>query len=465
MDLAPYTDRLTPYLASFAPLIGDARTQRLFDAVVEGLLITGTPICSQIAAATPECAADAEGQRVRRFVNGQTTKRSDLDAPHLTAALRERTLAHLQAAPPAEVWLIVDGSDLRKPQAHTMQYLDRVPALKGGTVPGYHTLHVIAVVPGYRGLLYQHVFSTHEPGFRSISREVQTALTTVSAAIAAALPDTRVIWIMDAGFDDIAVWRTLWQAGQQVVSRTYHDERRIRYRQAGLWHEGTLAQATAAARRQVSLETEMEVRLRGQRTAKRQRVTVDVAVCRIAVPYDPSSRDEAPSGTVCWQRAAAVVVSIRDCDWAPWVLVTDVPVGSPEAVRRVFMMYRQRWSIEDAFKFTKTAVAWEQVQLLTLEGVRRMVALAWVAAGFLYELGVDIDDADVQILARLGGWAGRADRPPGKAVLARGLARVLDMLATAAVLETYRNEAGELPPPLQALLNRYGQFVGFSAEL
>src|SRR3954469_11855617 len=157
MDLAPYTDRLTPYLASFTPLIGDARTHRLFDAVVEGILITGSPICSQIAAATPECADDPEGQRVRRFVNGKTTKRSALDAPQLTATLRDRTLAHLHAAPPEEVWLIVDGSDLRKPQARTMQYLDRVPALKGGTVPGYHTLEVLAVVPGYRGLLYQHV--------------------------------------------------------------------------------------------------------------------------------------------------------------------------------------------------------------------------------------------------------------------------------------------------------------------
>ena len=123
---------------------------------------------------------------------------------------------------------------------------------------------------------------------------------------------------MDAGFDDIAVWRTLWQAGQHVVSRTYHSERLLRYRQImSIWQEGNLAAATGAARRVVSLETEMEVHLRGQRTAKRQPVTVDIAVCRIAVPYDPSSRTEAPSGRVCWQQAAAVVVSIADSDGRP----------------------------------------------------------------------------------------------------------------------------------------------------
>ena len=51
--------------------------------------------------------------------------------------------------------------------------------------------------------------------------------------------------------------------------------------------------------------------------------------------------------------------------------MTDLPVGSAQAVRRVFVMYRQRWGVRNAFKFTKTAVGWEQVQLLTLEGVRR----------------------------------------------------------------------------------------------
>ena len=150
-------DPLTQYLTHFDPLIGDARTRRLFHATVAGILTAGSTICAQIAAHSSECAGAHGEQRVRRFVHGTTTKRSHLAAPDLTAALRQRTLARLQAAPPAELWLVLDGSDLRKPQARPLEYLDQVPTLDGRIGPGYHTLTVLAVAPGLRGVLYQRV--------------------------------------------------------------------------------------------------------------------------------------------------------------------------------------------------------------------------------------------------------------------------------------------------------------------
>jgi hypothetical protein len=54
-------------------------------------------------------------------------------------------------------------------------------------------------------------------------------------------------------------------------------------------------------------------------------------------------------------------------------------------------MYRQRWAVEDSFKFTKDVLGWEEVQRLELEGIRTLLALAWVAAGFLYELGITLE--------------------------------------------------------------------------
>ena len=103
-------------------------------------------------------------------------------------------------------------------------------------------------------------------------------------------------------------------------------------------------------------------------------------------------------------------------------------------------------TIENSFKFTKTMLGWEEVQLLDLEGIRTLLALAWVAAGFLYELGVTLEWEEVRLLARLGGWAERKDNPPGKIILTRGLRRLVDMLMTQAVLDRYREEHGALPP-------------------
>ena len=115
-------------------------------------------------------------------------------------------------------------------------------------------------------------------------------------------------------------------------------------------------------------------------------------------------------------------------------------------------MYRQRWAVEDSFKFTKACLGWEEVQVLDLTGMRTLVALAWVAAGLLYELRVTLQWAEVHLLARLGGWTPHTDRKPGKIVLTRGLRRLLELLATEAILTNYLQQHGALPPKIAALL-------------
>jgi hypothetical protein len=85
--------------------------------------------------------------------------------------------------------------------------------------------------------------------------------------------------------------------------------------------------------------------------------------------------------------------------------------------------------------------------------VRTLLALGWVAAGFLYELGVSLEWEYVRLLARLGGWIPRQDTRPGKIVLTRGLRRLLDMLVTQAMLDDYRARRGDLPSRLAAFLS------------
>ncbi len=82
-----------------------------------------------------------------------------------------------------------------------------------------------------------------------------------------------------------------------------------------------------------------------------------------------------------------------------------------------------------------------------------LVVLAWVVAGFLYQLGVTLQWESVEMLARLGGWEPRPNRPPGKLTLTRGLHRLLDMLTTNAFLQAYYQEHGPFPPDFAAFLH------------
>ena len=97
-------------------------------------------------------------------------------------------------------------------------------------------------------------------------------------------------------------------------------------------------------------------------------------------------------------------------------------------------MYQQRWAVEDSFKVTKERLGWQEVQVPDLWGIRTLVVIAWVGAGFLYQLGVTLEWAEVQLLAKLGGWVPHKDRHPGKITLMWGLRHLLDMLATQAIL-------------------------------
>jgi hypothetical protein len=383
------------------------------------------------------------------MAKGTSTKRSELAAEQLTARLRERGLAQLREED--EVWAIVDPSDLRKPHARELPALMRVRKTGGeqGTVPGYRTLNVLGVGRGgRRGLLYHRLFSSEEEGFASESAEIQAALRAVGAALAG----KAVTYLLDSQFDDVAVWSTIWQQEQHLVCRLKHPERTVEVPTAGGgWRPGSIAAAQQQARELARARTELLVRKRGRRYLKRQPVTVRIAACpvRVSYPTDVRGRRTSPRRV---KDAWLVVVRAEEVDWEPWLLLTDWPVVDQASAVRVFQMYRQRWAVEDCFKFTKEVLGWEEVQLMDLEAIRTLVALGWVAAGFLYELGVTLEWPEVQLLGRLGGWTPRKDRPPGKTLLSRGLQRLLDHLATAAILRDEIARHGALPPRLAALL-------------
>ena len=92
------------------------------------------------------------------------------------------------------------------------------------------------------------------------------------------------------------------------------------------------------------------------------------------------------------------------------------------------------------------------MQVLALEAIRFLVAMAAVAAAFLFEWGVTLEWEGVQLLARLGGWIPRKNARPGKIILSRGLRRLIDLLATRAILRDYLDHHDELPPQIAAFV-------------
>jgi hypothetical protein len=444
---------LPEYLAAFGSLSKDRRTEVTFGEIVKGIITSGSLVCQQIAAGSAILSEAKEGgQRVSRMARGESTKRSTIDDETVMAALRKRGVERLAETEEEELWLVADGSELRKPHARKLPDMMQVKALDGRLVPGYRTMNVLGMVPGRRGILYHRLFSNKEEDFLSESLETQKALKTVSQAMQELKQSKSVTWITDTGFDDVAVWRTIWEQDEHVVCRLKHTERLIEYQnEKGHWVEGDIQKARQRLVLLAKARTEMVVRRGRQRKAKRQPVTAEIRACPVRLTYQSNVRREGPGETL-QKELWLVEVIVPRTNLKPWLLLTDWPVLDEQNAVRIFRMYRQRWAVEDSFRFIKDTLGWEDVQLLDLQGIRTMLAMGWVAAGFLYELGVTMEWEDVQLLARLGGWIPRKDSKPGKIVLARGLRRLFDMLVTQAVLERYRSEHGDLPPQVAALL-------------
>jgi hypothetical protein len=382
------------------------------------------------------------------MVHAETTARSTRDADALIGRLQARGVAQLRGE--AAVWVLVDGSDRRKPHAQAMAALQRVKRRHGaGTVPGDRTLNASGVGQRRRGRLYHRLFSSTAIGFLREAAATPAALASVGAALAPLAAD--ITSVCDAGCDDVAVWATVWGQGHRRVCRVQHRDRLVR---PALGQPACrlfeLAPRLAPLAR---AETEMVVRKGKQPRPKLPPVTAVVAAVPLVVDDQEEGRtraDGARHGKPVW----LVEVRLEGAHEPPWWLLTDRPVTTAEAALESFRMDRQRWRIEDACKIGKPGLGWEDVPVLALDAVRTLVALGWVAAGFLYALDATLEWAEVRLLARLGGGELRANRPPGKLVLTRGLRRLLDHLATEAILADESRQRGSLPPPLAALLGR-----------
>jgi hypothetical protein len=253
-----------------------------------------------------------------------------------------------------------------------------------------------------------------------------------------------VIWLLDRYF-----WGVVWAREQHLVCRVRHLQRLVRAPDVlGRWRETKVERYGYRLLEMARVQTKLRVRLGKQRRAKKQPATVKLYAGPMQVAYLVGRKETQEPQTKDVWLVRAQVLGTNQCFW----LITDHPVETAEEALRVFQMYRMRWSIEDAFKFIKQSLGWEEVQVLALDKIRFLVAMAAVAAGFLFRWGVTLESEAVQLLARAGGWIPKKGERAGKIVLSRGLRRLLDFLAMQALLEAYVDEHGQLPQQIAAFL-------------
>ena len=144
-----------------------------------------------------------------------------------------------------------------------------------------------------------------------------------------------------------------------------------------------------------------------------------------------------------------------------WFVLTTVPVRSADDAKRILHWYALRWRIEDYFRILKSGCKVEELQHHTAERLERAIAIKMVIAWriqLMVRLGREVPELPaevlfsdielrvlatfarscnlvppqhlgeaVQLLARLGGWLGRARDPPGAQLLWHGYTQLAAM--------------------------------------
>lgn len=428
---------LNAYVQPYRHLFRDRRLFQGFQDALAGILASGTTCLRQMARVAPGSGMTPHGERRLRRLIHQQHQRSDLRADTLTDCLQVQGAQSFSGED--EVIVILDGSDLRKPHSQKLAYLDTVRDLKGHPVAGYHTLNAIGMTPnGRHHLLYHTTYSTQAPGFLSEKTIVLQALSQIVRNLRAASVG-RIIFVLDRGFDDQKIFRRLRRLQVDFVVRVQHTTRRTR-----LTPTATEQPLQAAAQlAPISHRFEMSrpivrdgrVRWRPTRTELRAREvwldsgTLRMNVVHLSFPGRPKGEEHG------------------------WTLLTSLTVSSGVEAGQVVRLYLRRWSIEDVFAWTKTALGWEDVRVLDFEALRTLVALAWVAAAYVFSLSENLDEPTVLLLAHLGGYVPHKNRPPGKKVLLLGVQR----LAAAYLVHQMAHDSGRYASPDTVLDSLFGR--------
>jgi hypothetical protein len=227
-----------------------------------------------------------------------------------------------------------------------MPFLLQVRALSGGLVRGEWTLTILGLTPQRRGILYHRLKSSTAADFVSEPHELQLALTTVAQAIAPLQAERVLTTLVDSGFDDVALWRTIWEHDQHVVCRLSHSDRVLELPAPdGGWQRGSIAQARSSMRRLTQTTISIDVPQPTTGHTKPQTVAAEIWACPIRLTYATNVRRPRP-GTLVTKRLWLVEIGLLGTKLDPWLLLTDWMVADAAQGVRILRMYRQRWGVE-----------------------------------------------------------------------------------------------------------------------
>jgi hypothetical protein len=425
---ALFLAELHEYLECFKAVFPDSRLYRRFAQAVKGVIAAGAPIVTQMAAAVVQSKDPKRTFHIsKRYY--RLLRNPRFHHQQLLKSIYAHTRELFQGEQPEYVMVILDFTNLEKPYGYRFEGLSTLkasglrvgPRCRHGKVPGYNQLVALAVGAKSVGFVFSKTISYLAGDFVSLNRDVFRAIRYSHKV----LVGHTLRFICDRGFDDEKIFALVVSMCQQFVIRLYHN-RTLLVRRGAAQVEQSMEEIARQITQLLRFDTWLK---RGGRWHK---CLVTLGYVRVWLPNH--------------EHSYYLLVSHVHGTGQEWMLLTNVPISNAEQAQEIWFNYRRRWRIETTFRFLqKEGLRWDDFKVLDFGAIRRLITVVLIAALFLLNIRLFLDQASLQLLLTLGGKQGLKSERDGPYLVLRGYQKLLGCLATLAVLKRHGHLDSLLP--------------------
>ena len=333
----------------------------------------------------------------------------------------------------SRVYVLHDGSDLRKPNAQEMEYLGKVMSLQKQVISGYKTFNSVAVDITSKDItLIDHtMYSTGMPNYVSKETlgligqdsskaptldlvkwdnvEKETYLNNSTVYFQALLNshntlkrgnlDIKITHIQDREFDGEEYFEYTDDLKDEFITRLKLS-RLSNLTRPIYTPKGKLSKKLAYVKL-IDKAFEHQFSYDIQRITIKNKTYVNV---KCLIEWEK---------LVLNNRTYSVVrITLKDekgkpIFQQPMMLITNRVLECAQDARQVYQAYLLRFKIEVVFRFLKTNLGWETFQVRDFQSIKNLVALAFFLVGYFKELSNDIQNHEIYgLIAQIGGGKG-----------------------------------------------------------
>jgi hypothetical protein len=405
---------LQQFMAPVWAQLPEKRLRQVSTLAVRGILAAQSPVLTEMArGGQPEDVLNWPlAKRFYRFVaNGRCDHRHLLKGLY---GIAQRTVTRY---PRPYLVVALDPVNFEKPYTADLEGVSTVlkstpPGPKGEKrlTPGYPAITATIVNLPEPVISYANWFSYKTADFISENREIYRAIRITRALF----PGTPLRFVGDSGLDDQKIFAQVACVAGQFIFRVQHEDRLVEVYNERLQHwEGPEHLHELAA----SVPWTLRLQVAFHHAHKTRRVTVSLGWLPLRLPDTQ-------------QRLWALVA--YDPDYRRQIiLLTNVPLTTPEMAEQVYTQWRCRPRIEHTYRFDQEqGLDVEDMRVQTVERMRRVFVLVLLAALFVYYIDHTWPQQAVFWLRRLGGKLGLSTDADGPYILLAGISAVLVAVAT-----------------------------------